>query len=127
MIIQYDTRPNATVDEKLRSLIHSIQLALGEIEATAGGEGYGGTGDISAILSTLQQLSTSLASALIAISGIDERVTDLEESVSPTTYDNLEGKPSIEGVTLVGDKTFPNLNLDVLTNTEVEAIFDNLI
>ena len=44
-----------------------------------------------------------------------------------TSYNDLTDKPSIEGVTLVGNKTFPNLHLDVLTNSEIQDIFDNLI
>lgn len=31
MIINYDRRPNATMDQKIQSLIESIQLALNEI------------------------------------------------------------------------------------------------
>lgn len=42
-------------------------------------------------------------------------------------YNDLSNKPQIEGVTLSGNKTFPNLNLNVLTNTEIQDIFDNLI
>ena len=42
-------------------------------------------------------------------------------------YNDLANKPQIEGVTLSGNKTFPNLNLNVLTNTEIQEIFDNLI
>lgn len=42
-------------------------------------------------------------------------------------YNDLANKPQIEGVTLSGNKTFPNLNLNVLTNTEIQDIFDNLI
>lgn len=44
-----------------------------------------------------------------------------------TDYNALSNKPQIEGVVLSGDKTFPNLNLNVLTNTEIQEIFDNLI
>lgn len=44
-----------------------------------------------------------------------------------TNYNDLTNKPQIEGVTLSGNKTFPNLNLDALTNTEIQDIFDNLI
>lgn len=44
-----------------------------------------------------------------------------------TDYNNLANKPQIEGVVLSGNKTFPNLNLNVLTNTEIQEIFDNLI
>jgi hypothetical protein len=38
-------------------------------------------------------------------------------------YELLDNKPQIEGVTLVGNKTFPELNLDVISNTELEEIF----
>lgn len=44
-----------------------------------------------------------------------------------SSYNDLTDKPSIEGVTLSGNKTFPQLNLDVLSNTEIEDIFDELI
>lgn len=43
-----------------------------------------------------------------------------------TDYNALTNKPSIEGVTLTGDKSFPQLNLDILTNTEIESIFNDL-
>lgn len=41
----------------------------------------------------------------------------------PSSYNDLTDKPSIEGVALSGNKTFPELNLDVLSNSEIEAIF----
>lgn len=42
------------------------------------------------------------------------------------SYEGLFDKPSIEGVTLLGDKSFPELNLDILSNTEIQEIFDIL-
>lgn len=42
-------------------------------------------------------------------------------------YNELINKPQIEGVTLMGNKMFPELNLNVLTNSEIQTIFDNLI
>ena len=42
-------------------------------------------------------------------------------------YNELINKPQIEGVTLIGNKMFPELNLNVLTNSEIQTIFDNLI
>lgn len=42
------------------------------------------------------------------------------------SYNSLTDKPQIEGVTLSGNKTFPQLNLDVLANSEIQDIFDNL-
>lgn len=40
--------------------------------------------------------------------------------VSVDDYDALQNKPSIEGVELIGNKSFEDLNLQVLTNTELE-------
>ena len=37
-------------------------------------------------------------------------------------YDSLTNKPSIEDVTLSGDKTFSDLGLESLTNTEIENL-----
>ena len=42
--------------------------------------------------------------------------------VSVNDYNDLCNKPSIEGVTLEGDKTFEELNLQSLTNQELEAM-----
>lgn len=41
------------------------------------------------------------------------------------SYDDLIDRPAIEGVTLTGDKTFPQLNLKSLTNSEIEALLSN--
>ena len=43
------------------------------------------------------------------------------------SYNDLANKPQIEGVTLMGNKMFPEINLNTLTNTEIQDIFDNLI
>lgn len=42
--------------------------------------------------------------------------------VSVDDYNRLYNKPSIEGIELVGDKSFEELNLQTLTNTELENI-----
>lgn len=39
-----------------------------------------------------------------------------------TSYNDLTDKPSIEGVTLIGDKTHEDLNLSGLTNEEIDEI-----
>ena len=39
-----------------------------------------------------------------------------------TDYERLRNLPSIEGVPLIGDKTFPQLNMTKLTNSEIEAL-----
>lgn len=40
--------------------------------------------------------------------------------VSVDDYNRLYNKPTIEGIELVGDKSFEELNLQRLTNTELE-------
>lgn len=39
-----------------------------------------------------------------------------------TDYERLRNLPSIEGVPLIGNKTFPQLNMSKLTNSEIEAL-----
>lgn len=41
-----------------------------------------------------------------------------------TSYLALTNKPSIEGVTLIGNKTFDDLTLTSITNTEIEELVD---
>jgi len=42
--------------------------------------------------------------------------------VIPADYELLEHKPSIEGVTLIGDKTFQALGLGPITEQEIDNI-----
>ncbi len=37
-------------------------------------------------------------------------------------YEKLDNIPSIEGVPLIGDKTFTQLHMSRLTNTDIEAL-----
>lgn len=39
-----------------------------------------------------------------------------------TSYNDLTDKPSIEGVTLIGNKSYGELNLISITNAEIEAL-----
>lgn len=39
-------------------------------------------------------------------------------------YEALANKPQIEGVTLIGDKSFSDLNLNALTNMEIEELLE---
>lgn len=78
MIIQYDTRPDATIDEKLRSLIHSIQLALGEIGIKEDNVATSQNMDINSLSAFVRELSNTVASLSDAIIAIDNRVIILE-------------------------------------------------
>ena len=51
----------------------------------------------------------------------------VNESIRPgsggsSDYEDLSNKPSIESVTLMGNKTFSDLGLTPLTNEEIEAL-----
>lgn len=47
-----------------------------------------------------------------------------KQAASPdiNDYESLKNKPMIEGVTLIGDKTYEQLNLLRLTNAQIEDI-----
>lgn len=47
----------------------------------------------------------------------------LKQNIDSISYDSLENKPKIEGVTLEGDKAYEELNLQRISNTELEEMF----
>ena len=91
MIIQYDTRPDATIDEKLRSLIKSIQLALDEVGTKESNTSAAQNVDISSLSVLIRELSDTVSSYSDAITGIDERVETIEDSSIPTLQDSMAG------------------------------------
>lgn len=64
-----------------------------------------------------QQISGVLNNTQQSISG-KAKVID---SIS-TNYEYLSHKPQIEGIELVGNKTFADLNMNFLTNEELESL-----
>ena len=91
MIIQYDTRPDATIDEKLRSLIKSIQLALDEVGTKEINTSTAQNIDISSLSVLIRELSDTVSSYSDAITGIDERVENIEDSSIPTIQESVAG------------------------------------
>lgn len=56
-----------------------------------------------------------------------EVLLDSAVQITPVRdYEVLENKPQIEGVTLIGDKSFEDLNLNHITNSEIEDLFSEL-
>lgn len=47
---------------------------------------------------------------------------DYDSEFADFDYNELENKPSIEGVPLMGNQTLPALNLNALTNQELEQL-----
>ena len=81
MIIQYDTRPDATLDEKLRSLIESIQLAFGEVGIRENNNVTSHTINIDAVLALVRELAEDVRSYDDAISQLGDRLTTAEGSL----------------------------------------------
>ena len=50
------------------------------------------------------------------------RVIDDSEHGTATSYNDLADKPQIEGVTLRGNKTYEDLNLQPISNAEMEEL-----
>ncbi len=61
---------------------------------------------------------------LVSIEGDEIRAASegSPESGGTNDYNELINKPQIEGVTLIGDKTYEELNLQRITNSELEDI-----
>lgn len=75
--------------------------------------------NVSASVTTLSPGSQATVSAIL-----EETSLTLEFGLpgSATDYAQLTNKPQIEGVTLEGNKTFPNLNLDVISIDDIDLL-----
>ena len=75
-----------------------------------------------------QRIEGSLVSTDVQISGsLSPRTRTLSGSLDSNgtkDYNKLINRPSIEGVTLEGNKTFEELNLRPVTNAELAALLD---
>lgn len=69
------------------------------------------------------------------MSVIDMQIVDIDQIVDiemnevinnggTKNYNDLNNKPMIEGVELVGNKTYEELNLSGLTNAEIEELLN---
>ena len=74
------------------------------------------TATASATRSASDAVDSSLESVWSAMSDIESQIEQM------TDYDLLTDKPQIEGVTLEGNKTFEELQLQGITNSELENI-----
>lgn len=75
-------------------------------------------GVISGALSAMGSINGEM-SASASLLG---EITMPEQIVRIGNYEELENLPQIEGVTLIGNKTFPQLHLDALTNMELDNL-----
>lgn len=75
-------------------------------------------GTISGSLSATGTLTGNLSSPL-ALSG---RLTIPKEIKRSNNYEELQNLPQLEGVTLIGNKSFAQLNMSRITNSELEDL-----
>ena len=63
----------------------------------------------------------SLGGSLSSSGSLGARIGNVN-FITDEDYEHLINKPSIEGVTLIGNKTFDELGMEELTNEEIEAL-----
>lgn len=59
---------------------------------------------------------------MLASASLSGEITMPEQIVRIGNYEELENLPQIEGVTLKGNKTFPQLHMNALTNMELDNL-----
>ena len=110
MIIGYDRNPNATPENKVHTLAESVQMAFNIVPTEP-----------------ITRADLERLEGLAHVDGSHSSGGGGGGSGGVTSYNDLTDKPMIEYVTLQGNRSFPDLNLNALTNTEIQDIFDNLI
>lgn len=75
-------------------------------------------GEISGELSPLREVTGEIQSTGTVTGGLSLPT----QRAATRDYDRLENKPQIEGVTLQGNKTFPELGLEEITPQEIDEI-----
>ncbi len=75
-------------------------------------------GTISGSLSAIGTLTGNISSP----SALSGELTLPREIKRASNYEELQNLPQIEGVTLIGNKTFAQLNMARITNSELEEL-----
>lgn len=75
-------------------------------------------GTISGSLSATGTLTGNLSSPLALSGGL----TIPKEIKRSNNYEELQNLPQIEGITLIGNKSFAQLNMSRITNSELEDL-----
>ena len=91
MIIQYDKRPNASIDEKLNSLVNSIILAFGESDITSSQTKDSVSKDIDSNTKDIDELNQDVDSIRQGVSSLVGTVADLAEAVRNLQVEAFDG------------------------------------
>lgn len=92
-------------------------------------QGDGGTFDLSRLTRGIDGRgiqSITVDGGQMVITLTDGTVQKFALSDISTDYNGLANLPSINGVKLEGDKSFPELGEDTITNSEIKAIIDKM-
>lgn len=110
------TQIDGTITGKDQSISGSLNPSAQTVEASITDRGQKVTGnlvgDTTSISGTVSPLSKNLEASVQNI------------KAGTKNYEYLTNKPKIEGVELVGDKTFEDLNLHPLSNADLARILD---
>lgn len=109
MAVLLDIRPDASQKEQIRSLRDQLETYLNGLDSITQEE-------IDALIANAAGSGTVIYRRSGGGSGGGGTVS---------SYLSLSDKPRIEGVILQGDKTFEDLNLLGLTNTEIENLLSS--
>ena len=108
MAILLEVRPDAPEKEQILSLREQLEVYLNGLESISPEE-------IDTLIGTLTGRAFHRWSGGGSGGG----------GGSVTAYLSLTDKPRIEGILLQGDKSFEDLNLESLTNSELERMLNN--
>lgn len=81
-----------------------------------------GTLNTYGVISGALSATGSINGNMSASASLLGEITMPEQIVRIGNYEELENLPQIEGVTLIGNKTFPQLHMDALTNMELDNL-----
>jgi len=114
IIIQYDKRPNATIDEKLQSLIESIQLALNGMGVQDYTYQTSQDKSMEAVIVAIRQAEEEISTITSSIGNLGDRIDTVEGSLSTLEDTTI---PGIQGD--IGDL---DDRLDTLEDTTIPGI-----
>ena len=96
-------------------------MIIGSI--TNWGEVQGQVNNANGLLTGVISSAELMGGQVVGMRGLKGEKGDKGDA-GTTLYSELADKPQIEGVTLEGDKSFAELNLESLTNQEIEDLLN---
>ncbi|MBO6267936.1 MAG: hypothetical protein J6N19_02180 [Clostridium sp.] len=108
MAILLEVRPDAPEREQIRSLREQLEVYLNGLESI-----------------TPEEIDRLIANLYSGYARSGSGASPWSGGGGVSTYLGLSDKPRIEGVILQGDKSFEDLQLQRITNAEIEELLSN--